>query len=141
MAVLAVLLMEDRGRDVPKHLLVTVAALLVSAGFGVMLAGAVQMMRGRWYPLCVAAALLAVLPWSPAWLLGLPAGIWALVVLGRPEVMATFLHNRRGAPAPPGPVAAKFRSWLRSFAGYFVTMSPGSPARKRGANGQIPNDE
>jgi hypothetical protein len=89
----------------------------------------------------VAAALLAVLPWSPAWLLGLPAGIWALVVLGRPEVMTTFLHNRRGAPAPTGPVAAKLRSWLRSFAGYFVTMSPGSPAKKRGAKGQIPNDE
>ena len=124
-----------------KYLVVGVAALPALAGFGVMLAGAVQMMRGRWYPLCVAAALLAVLPWSPAWLLGLPAGIWALVILGRPEVMTTFLHNRRGAPAPTGPVAAKLRSWLRSFAGYFVTMSPGSPAKKRGAKGQIPNDE
>jgi serine/threonine protein kinase len=133
--------LDRMDKVISKHLVVGVAVLLVSAGFGVMLAGAVQMMRGRWYPLCVAAALLAVLPWSPAWLLGLPAGIWALVVLGRPEVMTTFLHNRRGAPAPPGPVAAKIRSWLRSFAGYFVTVSPGSPIKERRAKGQIPNDE
>jgi hypothetical protein len=89
----------------------------------------------------VAAALLAVLPWSPAWLLGLPAGIWALVVLGRPEVMTAFLDNRRGAPETPGPVAAKLRSWLRSFAGYFVTTFSGSIAKESGAKGQIQNDE
>jgi hypothetical protein len=142
-AVMVVLFIQnvDRDKDVPKHLMVAVAALFVPAGVGVMLAGAVQMMRGRGYPLCVAAALLAVLPWSSAWLLGLPAGIWALVALGRPEVITAFLDNRRGAPRPPGPVAAKLRSWLRSFAGYFVTMAPGTHAKERGAKGQIPNDK
>jgi serine/threonine protein kinase len=104
---------------------------LVGIGTGFMMAGALQMLWRRSYLLSVAGALLALVPWSPAWLIGLPCGIWALVVLGRPEVVAAFLDRRRGvipapppAPAPTGPVAGKLRSWLRSFAGYFVNTIP-----------------
>jgi hypothetical protein len=93
-----------------------------------LIVGAVQMLRLRSYRLCLAAALVAVLPWSPAWLLGLTVGIWAMVVLGRRDVMLAFLGDSDVAapgppdePEPPGPVAGKLRSWWRSFVGYFVT--------------------
>jgi hypothetical protein len=84
---------------------------------GALLAGAVQMMRLRSYPLAVAATLLAMLPWSPGWVLGLPFGIWGLVVLRRPKVQAAFLNNLR----PTGPAAGKIGSFFRSVAGYFLT--------------------
>jgi hypothetical protein len=80
-------------------------------------------------------------------IIGLPAGIWALVVLGRPEVMAAFIDKRRGttpgapgAPEPTGPVAAKFRSWLGSFVKYVVSI-PGLRGRRRSANERLENDE
>ena len=41
--------------------------------------------------LCVAASILAMVPCvSPCCLIGLPIGIWCLVVLNRPEVKASF---------------------------------------------------
>jgi hypothetical protein len=89
----------------------------------------------------VAAALVALLPWSPAWVLGLPVGIWALVVLGRPEVIRAFLRNREGAlpgpvgsPNPPGVVPGKLRSWFLSIARYFVTI-PSKRKPERDARG------
>src|SRR5262249_8627247 len=107
-----------------------VTGLFGPACIALMAAGAWRMLRGRSYLLCVVAALLAVLPWSPAWLLGLPIGVWALSVLGRPEVMATFLQApRRAPPAParnpaPRPAAGKVRGLWRSVVGYFFTTSP-----------------
>jgi hypothetical protein len=93
------------------------------------------MLRLRSYPLAVAAAVLAVVPWSPAWLLGLPFGIWALVVLCRPGVRAAFLNNRLPAgpagPVAPGPaavVAGRILSGFRSFAGYFLPTFAGHKA-------------
>jgi hypothetical protein len=96
----------------------------VLASIGLVVAGAVQMLRLRSYRLCLAAALVAVLPWSPAWPLGLAVGIWAVVVLGRRDVMLAFLGEGDGVSlAPPldsearGRVAGKLRSLWRSFAG------------------------
>jgi hypothetical protein len=121
----------DRMENVTSNRVVfAVATVLALVGVPPLFAGAVQMLRRRTYPLCVAAALVAVLPWSPAWLAGLPVGIWALVVLSRREVILAFLRESNGsAPEPPrepplpGPVAGKLRSWWLSFAGYFVTNS------------------
>src|SRR5262249_49575991 len=71
-------------------------------GVPLVFAGAAQMLRRRSYPLCVAAAIVAMLPWSPAWLAGLPVGIWALRVLSRREVILDFLGQPDGqVPAPP----------------------------------------
>src|SRR5262249_44607915 len=122
----------DPAGDVLAKCLVGAAAFVgMPAGVTLMAVGAGGMMRGRAYPACVAAALAGLLPGSPAWVLGLPVGLWALAVLGRPEVMAAFLQNRRAAtpgpagdPGPPAPAAGKPRSWWRSFVGYFVT-TPG----------------
>jgi hypothetical protein len=120
-------------------LILAVASVLALVAVPPLFAGAIQMMRRRSYLLCVAVALLALLPWSPAWLVGLPVGIWTLMVLNRPEVMAAFLENRGGIPTrlnhdsgpqqPPGPAAGKLQSLWRSFVGYFVMTVPRAPAR------------
>jgi hypothetical protein len=105
--------------------------LLSSVAMSFLIIGAVLMLRLRSYALAVTAALLALLPWSPAWLLGLPMGIWALIVLRRPEVMDAMHQNRRASgPGVPGPQGQKRRrggrvlSLFRSIGGYFVTTKP-----------------
>jgi hypothetical protein len=118
-------------------LVLAVASALALVAVPPLFAGAIQMMRRRSYLLCVAVALLALLPWSPAWLVGLPVGIWALMVLNRPEVMAAFLQNRGGVlpglnydsgpQQPTGPIAGKLQSLWRSFVGYFVMTVPPAP--------------
>ena len=57
--------------------------------------GAVNMLNLRSHAWATAAAVLAMLPFSVAWLIGLPIGIWALVVLGNPEVKAAFGRSVR----------------------------------------------
>ena len=43
------------------------------------------------YPLALTASILAIIPClSPCCLVGLPIGIWAIVVLSKPEVKAAF---------------------------------------------------
>ncbi len=45
----------------------------------------------RWYPLAIAGSVLATIPMvSPCCLLGLPFGIWSLVVLLQPDVKSAF---------------------------------------------------
>jgi hypothetical protein len=84
-----------------------------------LVAGAVQMMRLRSYRLAEAAAVWAMVPWSPAWPIGLGMGIWALSVLRRPEVKAAFAGNPGGAEQSKPP-ARKVVSFFRSVAGYFL---------------------
>jgi hypothetical protein len=105
--------------------------LLSGVPLGLLVTGAVCMLRLRSYALAVTAAFLAVLPWSPAWVLGLPMGIWALVVLRRPEVMDAMHQSRRASrPGVPGPQVQKRRlggkvlSLFRSMGGYFLTTKP-----------------
>jgi hypothetical protein len=64
----------------------------ISAAVGVLiLVGASKMQSLQNYSLAVTASVLAMLPCiSPCCLLGLPFGIWALVVLNRPEVKSQF---------------------------------------------------
>ena len=57
----------------------------------VTLIGALRMRRLESRRLATAAAVLAVLPCTSAcYVLGVPLGIWALVVLARPEVRSAF---------------------------------------------------
>ena len=72
----------------------------------VVLFGAVRMFRLRNYGFSVAAAIISMVPccWNCA-LLGLPFGIWALVMLLRPEVKAAFnghAASEASYGAPPG---------------------------------------
>ena len=67
----------------------SILAVVVSA---VVLFGALKMMRLQNYGWAMAAAILAVIPClSPCCCLGIPFGIWALVVLSKPEVKAAFV--------------------------------------------------
>ncbi len=57
----------------------------------VIIYGAIQMMRGRSFGLSRTAAILAVSPLtSCCFIIGVPFGIWALVVLAQPDVKALF---------------------------------------------------
>jgi len=55
-----------------------------------VIAGAVQMLRRRTYPLAITGSIVAMLPCSPCCVLGLPFGIWSLIVLLKPEVHSLF---------------------------------------------------
>ena len=67
-------------------------ACVFGLGMSVLvLFGALQMQRLASRGLALTTAIVAMVPcFSPCCILGLPIGIWALVVLGKPEVQAQF---------------------------------------------------
>ncbi len=77
---------------------ICVAGLIIDA---IIAYGAIKMMKLESYGFAVAAAILAIIPClsSPCFILGLPFGIWALVVLMNPEVRNGFLQG--GTSAAP----------------------------------------
>ncbi len=105
--------------------------ILILLGFlivpvsAVLMTSAVMMCRLRWYPLAATSAILAMVPWSPGWLIGLVFGIWTCIILGRPEVVEAFYPSRVRAapaatPAPRAAIAGRFRSLLRSIGRYIL---------------------
>jgi len=64
--------------------------LLIAALNGFVLFGAMKMLRLQSQGLAMAASIVAMLPCQCCCLLGLPFGIWALVVLNKPEVKSHF---------------------------------------------------
>lgn len=58
--------------------------------YGLVLFGAIKMKKLESYGLAMTASILALLPCSACCLVGLPFGIWALVVLSKPEVKSAF---------------------------------------------------
>lgn len=74
---------------------------LIAAPF--IIKGAVDMLKGRNYSSAKKAAILAIIPMtSCCFLLGAPVGLWALLVLSKPEVK-TFFETGRGDFSPPPP--------------------------------------
>jgi len=69
----------------------TMAAIWFLVACFILYAG-LQMSRLRSRELCLVASVLAMIPCTTAicCLVGLPMGIWALIVLNRPEVRAAF---------------------------------------------------
>lgn len=64
------------------------APLIIYGGF--------QMLRGKKIGLARVAAVLALLPLSSCcFIFGIPFGIWALIVLSKPEVKAFFQNDAR----------------------------------------------
>ncbi|HEX4264620.1 MAG TPA: GYF domain-containing protein [Verrucomicrobiae bacterium] len=57
---------------------------------GFVLFGALKMLRGQSRSLAIAACIVAMLPCSCCCVLGLPFGIWGLVVLNKVEVKSQF---------------------------------------------------
>jgi len=72
------------------------AAGIASSFIGIVIAvfiiyAALKMKELSQYGLCMAASILAIIPCiSPCCIIGLPIGIWCLVVLTRPDVKAAF---------------------------------------------------
>jgi hypothetical protein len=65
-----------------------IVGIVVSA---VILLGALKMKKLESYGMAMAASILAMIPClSPCCVFGLPIGIWALVVLAKPEVKSAF---------------------------------------------------
>ena len=93
--------------------------VIVGAVGTVILLAGVMMKRLEHYSFAQWGAILALLPVSPAWLISLPAGLWALLALRRASVRAAFdqsVHTQEGEPA------GAFGAWLASSAGWSVLM-------------------
>ena len=84
-----------------------------------LLIGAARLRTLSSYGWALAAALIAILPTGPLWLIGLGFGIWTLIVIHQPDVKAAFAHpsaslslGSSAATAPtlpgPGPAAPVF---------------------------------
>ena len=89
--------------------MVGLASLVPLALAILMILGAARMKRLEAYGLGVTASVLALLPIHPWFILGLPMGIWGLVVLSRRETRDGFRDRQRlggghasGGPAIPG---------------------------------------
>jgi hypothetical protein len=68
-----------------------ISAVIGAAVGGLIIYGSLQMMKLKNHPLCKATTIVAMIPCvSPCCLLGLPFGIWALVVISKPEIEAAF---------------------------------------------------
>ncbi len=71
-----------------------VSSILGMAVSFIILYGGLKMMKLKNHGWAIAASILALAPCiSPCCLVGLPIGIWALVVLAKPEVKAAFQQN------------------------------------------------
>ena len=70
--------------------LAAVISLVVATMNGFVLFGAIKMLRLQNFGLVMAAVIVAMLPCQCCCLLGLPLGIWALMVLNKPEVKSQF---------------------------------------------------
>jgi hypothetical protein len=111
-------------------------AVVVSALVAAIILGSIHLRRFTGFEFVVIAIILAMAPWSAHCLIGIPAGVWAILVLRRPEVRATFAAKlglapatagpapSSSAPPPPqetGPVRRKARSFWRGFVSAFIS--------------------
>lgn len=82
-------------RDMTERLTSTGAGVLFGLiGLGLsslIFFGGLKMKNLESYGLAMAAAILAIIPFcNPCYCVGIPGGIWALIVLAKPEVKAAF---------------------------------------------------
>lgn len=111
------LLAEDFGINDASHAMVLPISGLIMLGSIVVILGGFRMMRLEGYLLSVTSSILAMVV-TPGNLVGLPMGIWALVVLLRPDVKEAFnrqkairekaKENRRKERAAEKPAAPAF---------------------------------
>jgi tRNA A-37 threonylcarbamoyl transferase component Bud32 len=133
---------RHRQREANQEIITILFMIWASVGLpiltvsGVLIGGGWKMLRLRLYRLSATASIVAMIPWSPAWLLSLPFGIWACVVLGRPAVVEAFWSAERGVALasavtvkPRGFIAGRFLSLVHSVGRYMITL----PGRKSAA--------
>jgi len=86
-----------RAEQIPTFLTGTLGGLINIASlalYALMIYGAYQMKTLKSYPLAMIGSILAMLPCSCCCIIGLPIGIWAIVVLMKPGVKMAFESNR-----------------------------------------------
>jgi len=86
--------------DVDRRLLVRIVPLVVLVLSAVIFAAGLKLKRLEAYSLCIVGSILAILV-TPGNLLGLPIGVWALVVLTQRDVREAFAARSRGTLRPP----------------------------------------
>ena len=84
------LALSGRGPKLSFSLIFFLAPLLMLPVAGVTILGAWKMRKLELYGLAITASILAMLPCTLGFIIGLPAGIWALMVLKQPDVKAAF---------------------------------------------------
>lgn len=58
---------------------------------GLIIYGGIKMKRLESWPLSLAASIVAMIPCtSPCYILGIPIGIWAMIIIFKPEVKSAF---------------------------------------------------
>jgi serine/threonine protein kinase len=126
---------QTSGANDPIYLLLGIGEIASLAAAGLLFFAAIRMFQHRSYALVVAAACLAIFPWSPAWPFALPLGILTLIALRRPEIMELFLDRKdageadtepRAEPTSRGP--GKVVALFRSMRGYFFSTAPYLPS-------------
>ena len=92
LATLSIVLISVGGSEdlVWRTVLIKVVALCSLVLGIVLLIGSAGMRDLQSYPIALSAAVAAVLPLAPGFLISLPFGIWALILLSRRDVRTTF---------------------------------------------------
>jgi tRNA A-37 threonylcarbamoyl transferase component Bud32 len=125
--------------------IIVLGLFLTTAIAGVFVVGGVKLMRLDSYTWPLVAAIWAVLPFSYAWIIGLPFGIWTLLLLRKPEVRAAFRRGRQepdesrdhaqaGASewrAPPRQTTGPIQRRLRGFVGSLYSLMVHSRVEQR----------
>jgi tRNA A-37 threonylcarbamoyl transferase component Bud32 len=127
------------------HLIAASVGLTVAAGVLAILVSLViprlrKIPKFEGYGFALWASILSMLPWSPLVLIGLPVGLWSLVVLRDPKVQTVFvLHARRGrqtaepsriqlgserAAKRQGPLRRKMKSFAWRMRSLVLNSSP-----------------
>ena len=104
---------------------------------------AIKMARLQWYGLAISASICSLLPCGPGtlffsigtrwlglfsglnWVIGIPVGIWALVVLSRPEVRAAFRTSQSARPARKTRSPASVVLWVLALVFALCCVGPG----------------
>jgi hypothetical protein len=67
--------------------------IIVLLANGFVFFGALKMKSLESYGLAMAASIIAIIPCCPCGCIGIPIGIWSLIVLNKPEVKSSFART------------------------------------------------
>ena len=104
----------------PLLLLFAAIGLVATILSTLMIVAALKMKRLRAYGLAITASILAII--SPVCLIGLPIGIWALIVLTRPEVRGAFQRKASSSENPSASPASTGRQPSSSGSGWKIVV-------------------
>ncbi|MDP6555133.1 MAG: protein kinase [Pirellulaceae bacterium] len=101
---LLLILQVDRVDGITPDLAVAtilLAALPIPVILGAIhVSSTVKLLRFESHAWAIAAGVIALIPFSPAWIVGLPLGIWTLNLLLKPEVKDAFSVRKRQSEKP-----------------------------------------